>query len=95
MSAIVHPITCLNLFNAETNASTCTAFNYATMMTSKVSSIPKNTYLKCDGRALSSNFGDYSTDDFAGGESRFFISNSNFFGLEHNSNLSSATTNSS
>ena len=81
MSAIVHPIAYLNLFNTETSASTYTIFKSAAMMTGKVPFFSKNTYLKCDGRALGSNFGASSTDGLAGGESQFFMSISNLTGF--------------
>ena len=82
MSTIVHPIGRLNFFNTRTNASTYKSLKSDKIITGKVPYLSKNTYLKCDGRALSSNFGASSTDDYAGRESRFLMSSSNFFGFE-------------
>lgn len=63
----------------------------------KVLYFPKNTYLKCGSRFLSSNIGVFPIEGFAGRHSQFFIfiSNSSFFDFNRNSHLSTVATNSS
>ena len=65
------------------------------MITGNVSPFPKNSYLRWGGRDFSSNFEASCIDGFAGGDSRLFISNSYFFGLNRTSPRSRAATNDS
>ena len=53
--AIVHPMAHSNLFNSVTKHFTCGNLKYTSVITGKVSSLPRSTYLKCSGTTLSSN----------------------------------------
>ena len=83
MSTVVHAIARSNLFNTDTKPSTCCLLTYDAIITGRLSCLPKIMYLKYRGISLSSNFGSTFTNDIAGGDSQFFISNSKFFASKH------------
>ena len=62
ISAKVHPIAVLFLFNTSTNLLSCSLSNLEDTIAGSVSSSPRYTYFKWSGSGLSSKVGAFSTD---------------------------------
>ena len=62
ISAIVHPIAVLWVLNIFNSLFSCSDSKKKDMIIGKVSSTPKNAYLRCDGKGFNSSLGGLSSE---------------------------------